>query len=104
VAGTKAKSKEQKGMAAEERQARYRERKTHETTVARLEAEIQKLEARQTELTAELENPASYEKPGRAMELNRECLETAERLKELGQQWEQAAAKLEETKLVAVEG
>jgi ATP-binding cassette, subfamily F, member 3 len=103
VPGTKAKSKEQKRIEAEERQARYRERKTHETAVAKLEAEIQKLEARQVELTAELENPASYEKPGRAMELNRECMETAERLKELGRQWEQAAGKLEETKLVAVE-
>jgi ATP-binding cassette subfamily F protein 3 len=93
--GTKSRSKDQKRMEAQERQARYRERKTHETSVANLEAEIQKLE---------LENPASYERPGGAMELNREWLEIADGLKRLGQQWEQAAAKLEEAKLVSTEG
>jgi ATP-binding cassette subfamily F protein 3 len=102
--GTKSRSKDQKRMEAQERQARYRERKTHETSVANLEAEIQKLEARQKELTVELENPASYERPGGAMELNREWLEIADGLKRLGQQWEQAAAKLEEAKLVSTEG
>jgi hypothetical protein len=60
------------------------------------------LEARQKELAVELENPASYEKPGGAMELNREWVENADRLKELAQQWEQVALKLEETKAAAV--
>jgi len=96
----KSKSKEQKRNEAEERQARYRERKTHESAVTKLEAEIHKLEARQKELTAELENPANYEKPGGAMALNREWVEIADRLKHLAQQWEQASVKLEETKLV----
>jgi ATP-binding cassette, subfamily F, member 3 len=96
----KSKNKEQKRLEAEARQARHRERTTHATTVAKLEAEIQKLEARQKELTAELENPASYEKPGAAMELNREWVEITERLKHLAQQWEQAAGKMEEAKLV----
>jgi ATP-binding cassette subfamily F protein 3 len=104
AAGAKSRNKEQKRMEAQERQARYHVRKTHETTVAKLEAEIQKLEARQKELTADLENPASYEKPGGAMELNREWLELAGQLKRLGQQWEQAALRLEETKLVGAEG
>jgi ATP-binding cassette, subfamily F, member 3 len=99
-AGAKSKNKEQKRFEAEARQARHRERKTHETAVAELEAKIQKLEARQKELTAELENPASYEKPGAAMELNREWLEITDRLKLLARQWEQAAGKLEEAKLV----
>jgi ATP-binding cassette, subfamily F, member 3 len=100
-AGAKSKNKEQKRIEAEARQARHRERKTHETAVAQLEADIQKLEARQKELTAELENPASYERPGGAMELNREWVEISDRLKLLAQQWEQAAGKLEETKLVS---
>jgi ATP-binding cassette subfamily F protein 3 len=98
--GAKSKNKEQKRVEAEARQARHHQRKTHATTVAKLEAEIQKLEARQKELTVELENPASYEKPGCAMELNRECVEIADRLKELAEQWEQAAGKLEEANLV----
>ena len=99
-AGTKTKNKEQKRIEAEARQARHRERKAHETSVAKLEAEIQQLESRQKELTSELEDPASYEKPARAMELNRECVEIADRLKLVSQQWEQAAAKLEEANLV----
>jgi hypothetical protein len=61
------------------------------------------LEARQKELTVELENPSSYEKPGGAMALNREWLEIAEHLKVLAQKWEQAAVKLEEAKLVGTE-
>ena len=87
-------------MEAEARQARSHERKTHESAVRKLESEIQKLEARQKELTVELENPASYEKPGAAMALNREWVEIADRLKHLAHEWEQAALKLEETKLV----
>jgi hypothetical protein len=62
------------------------------------------LEARQKELTAELENPNSYERPGGAMELNREWVEIADHLKRLGQQWEQASLRLEEAKMVGAEG
>jgi len=102
-AGPKFKNKEQKRFEAEARQARHRERTTHQTAVAKLEADIQKLEARQKELTVELENPSSYEKPGGAMALNREWLEIAEHLKVLAQKWEQAAVKLEEAKLVGTE-
>jgi ATP-binding cassette subfamily F protein 3 len=94
--GAKARNKDQKRIDAEERQARYRKRKTHQEAVTRLEAEIERLEARQKELTAELENPATYEKGGGAMQLNREWQENAERLKLLGQDWEQAATRLEE--------
>jgi len=103
-AGAKIRNKEQKRLEAQERQARYDKRKTHQTAVTKLEAEIQKWEARQKELTAELESSASYEKPGAAMELNREWVEIAERLKQLARQWEQAAQNLEEAKLVSTEG
>jgi ATP-binding cassette subfamily F protein 3 len=96
--GGKSRDKEQKRIEAEGRQARYKERKTHEAAVALLEREIEELEARQKELTAALENPASYAKPGGAMPLNREWLEIAARLKLLGQEWEQAALKLENVK------
>jgi ATP-binding cassette subfamily F protein 3 len=102
-APAKAKSKEQKRQEAEERQARYRHRQSHENAVAKLEAEIQKLEARQRELTAELESPDSYEKPGAAMALNREWVEIADRLKHVSHQWEQAALKVEEAKLAGIE-
>ncbi len=86
--------KEQKRMEAEQRQARSNERKTQQQLVHRLEKEIQELEARLKELTAELESQATYEKPGRAVEVNRALLHAQERLAEINPQWEAAAEKL----------
>jgi hypothetical protein len=48
-------------------------------------------------LTAELENPATYEAGGRAMQVNREWQEVERRLKELSAKWEQASLQLAET-------
>ena len=86
--------KEQKRLEAEQRQARSKQRKEQQQLVDRLEKEIQELEARLTELTAELENPATYEKPGRAVEVNRELMHAQDRLAELNPEWEAAAGKL----------
>jgi ATP-binding cassette, subfamily F, member 3 len=99
--GARADEKKQKRIEAEERQARHRERKHHEAAVAKLEKEIQQLEGRHKELAAELENPATYEKGGQVMHLNREWQDIAHRLTELGRQWEQAATRLTETRPVA---
>ena len=87
----KARNKDQKRIDAEERQARYRKRKTHQDTVTRIEKEIGRLEARQKELAAELENPATYEKGTAVMQLNREWQENADTLKLLAREWEEAA-------------
>jgi ATP-binding cassette subfamily F protein 3 len=95
-APAKPRDKEQKRLEAEERQARYRKKKTHIDTVSRLEKEIARLEVRQKEISAELEKSETYEKGGQAMQLNREWQENADKLKALGPEWEQAAAKLEE--------
>ncbi|MGO8764616.1 MAG: ABC-F family ATP-binding cassette domain-containing protein [Limisphaerales bacterium] len=86
--------KEQKRLEAQQRQARSNERKARQQLVDRLEKEIAELETRLAELTAELENPATYEKPGRPVELNREMLHAQERLAQLNPEWEAAAAKL----------
>jgi ATP-binding cassette subfamily F protein 3 len=88
--------KEQKRLEAEQRQARSNQRKTQQQIVDRLEKEIQELESRLSSLTAELENPATYEKPGRAVEVNRELMHAQERLAELNPEWEAAAGKLAE--------
>jgi ATP-binding cassette subfamily F protein 3 len=93
----KAKNKEQKRLEAEGRQARYRKKKDHVDAVSRLEKEIAKLEIRQKEITAELENPGTYEKGGAAMQLNREWQQNAGRLQVLAQEWEKAASHLEES-------
>jgi ATP-binding cassette subfamily F protein 3 len=88
--------KEQKRIEAEQRQARSNRRKEQQQIVHRLEKEIQQLEARLKDLTAELESSATYEKPGRAVEINRELLHAQERLAELNPEWEAAAGKLAE--------
>jgi ATP-binding cassette subfamily F protein 3 len=91
------KSKDQKRKEAEERQARSREKREKEAHVAKLEAEILRLETRQKELATELEAPGTYEKPGHAMVLNRELMEVAEALASLGRQWEDATEKLSQS-------
>jgi ATP-binding cassette subfamily F protein 3 len=88
--------KEQKRIEAEQRQARSNRRKAQQQIVDRLEKEIQQVEARLKDLTAELENHATYAQPGRAVEINRELLHAQERLAELNPEWEAAAGKLAE--------
>ena len=72
--------KEQKRLEAQQRQARSGEKKAQQQLVHKLEKEIQELEAKQIELTAELEKPETYNKPGRAQEINRELAHVQERL------------------------
>jgi ATP-binding cassette, subfamily F, member 3 len=86
--------KSQKRLEAEERQARSRERKAQQQVVHRLEKEIHELEARQAELVAELEQSATYEKPGYAVEINRHLVEAQRRLAELNPVWELEATRL----------
>src|ERR1035437_4085512 len=86
--------KDQQRQEAEHRQARSRGRKAQQQIVHRLEKEIQQLEARQTELVAELEKQETYEQPGRAQEINRDLMDVQHRLAELNPQWEQQATRL----------
>jgi ATP-binding cassette, subfamily F, member 3 len=88
--------KEQKRLDAEQRQARSRERTAQQAAVRQIETEIHELEARQAELVIELEQPATYQKPGRAVALNREMTEIRARLAELNPAWESAATRLTE--------
>jgi ATP-binding cassette subfamily F protein 3 len=92
----KPRTKEQKRAEAEERQARYQKRKVHQEAVEKVEKEIQRLEARQKELTKGLENPGKIELIRPLPELTREWQENADRLQVLAQEWEKAATKLEE--------
>ncbi len=92
----RAKLRDQKRQEAEARQARSRERKTRQKMVDDLEKQIARLEQRQKELTAELENPDTYQQPGRAVAVNRELTGVTDDLTEATAKWEQAAAKLSE--------
>lgn len=86
--------KEQKRLAAEQRQARSRERRTIKDLVACLEREIAALEVRQTELTADLENPETYESSERAVSINLEMKDVLEETRRLTDEWEAAATRL----------
>jgi len=86
--------KEQKRAEAEQRNARSRERKTQQQIVHGLEKRIQELETRQTELTAELEQPVTYETPGRAVQIHRELVTVQDDLARATVEWEQEATKL----------
>jgi ATP-binding cassette, subfamily F, member 3 len=86
--------KEQKRLEAEQRQARSNERKHQQQKVHTLEKQIQTLELRQQELTAELEKPEAYDHPAHAMKINRELAGIPQHLADLTAQWEAAATEL----------
>jgi ATP-binding cassette subfamily F protein 3 len=90
------KAREQKRLEAEQRNARYRERKAQQEIVDRLEQEIHALEARQVALTAEFEKPETYANSRRAVEINRELADVVARLHERTPQWEAEATRLAE--------
>ena len=88
--------REQKRLEAEERQARSREQHARQHAVRELEKEIARLEQLQKDFTAELENPETYQKSGRAVVVNRELSAVIEDLARATEDWEEAALRLSE--------
>ncbi|MBI3879342.1 MAG: ABC-F family ATP-binding cassette domain-containing protein [Verrucomicrobia bacterium] len=86
--------KEQKRLEAQQRQARSAGERDARRRVAELEKRIADCEAKQSEYAQELENPATYEKAGAAMHLNRELSVVVDELTRLQAEWEEAATKL----------
>ena len=80
-------------MEAEQRQARSRKKQEVQKRITSMEKEIAELEAKEKELTAELEKPESYA-GGRAMQINRELLQVHDRLPEVTAAWEKASEEL----------
>ena len=93
---SRVKDRERKRLEAEARQARSRERQALQHTVRELEKEIARLEELQKEFTAELENPETYQKPGRAVTVNRELSAVTEDLARTVADWEEAGTRLGE--------
>jgi ATP-binding cassette subfamily F protein 3 len=89
--------KEQKRLEAEARNSKSREKRENEKRVAALEKKIAELEAKQTALTAELEDPGTYLNGGRAVAINRELTHIVDDLAIATAEWEQAASKVQET-------
>jgi ATP-binding cassette subfamily F protein 3 len=102
VDSPRTKAREQKRLKAEARQARSRERRAQEQIVGHLEKEIARLEQAQRALAAELEKPETYEKPGRAVAVNRKLTTVTEDLARAVAEWEQAASRLNELKPAAL--
>ena len=96
VDSPRTKAREQKRLEAETRQARSRERRAQEQIVGHLEKEIARLEQAQRELATELEKPETYDKPGRAVAINRELSHVTDDLARAIAEWEQAASRLNE--------
>ena len=95
AAPTPRKTKEQKRAEAEARAAVSQGKREQAERVRKLERDIANLETRQKTLTAELETEATYQQPGRAIQLNRELTSVTNSLARLTQEWEASAEKLE---------
>jgi ATP-binding cassette subfamily F protein 3 len=93
TAPVRPKAPNQKRLEAEARQARSQQRKVVEA----LEKQVAQLEQRQRELTAELEKPETYEKPGQAVAVNRELTHVTEDLVRTIAEWGAAAERVSET-------
>ena len=86
--------KEQKRLEAQARQAKSKERQVLREKVAEMEARIAKLEARHVELLGLLEDPAAYEKDGKALAYNREISTITPQVQSLTAAWEAESEKL----------
>jgi ATP-binding cassette, subfamily F, member 3 len=84
----------QKRLEAEQRQALSRTRRQIKSEVDRLEQAIHELEKREAECTAALQDPATYQVPGRVVELQHEFNRLRTQLAELNIAWETAATQL----------
>ena len=88
------KTKEQKRKEAEERQAVSAARKKAQSRVGEIEKQVAVLETRHKEIVALMESPETYA-GGDVVALNRELLETTERLDRLNEEWADASADVE---------
>ncbi|MCF3651053.1 ABC-F family ATP-binding cassette domain-containing protein [Synoicihabitans lomoniglobus] len=79
--------------AAKNRDAEIRKLRS---SVGDLEQKVVDLEAKQGELTAELEDPGTYEEAGKAQHLNRELTAVTDQLTAANREWEAAAERLVE--------
>jgi ATP-binding cassette subfamily F protein 3 len=93
VASSPGKTKEQKRREAEERQALSASRKQAQANFEKIERDIFKLEERQKEIAAKLEDPNVYQ-GGDAQKLNRELIDNAEKLEHLTTAWDEASAEV----------
>jgi ATP-binding cassette, subfamily F, member 3 len=88
-------TKEQKRIEAEQRQARSNARKEQQRVVTGIENQITDLETRQAKITEQLHDPTVYA-TGEAAKLNRELKGIEDDLERLHGEWERQSLKLEQ--------
>jgi ATP-binding cassette subfamily F protein 3 len=86
------KQKAQKRQEAESRNAIAKARREQEKRMHELETKIAALEEQQKELTAALEDPATYQPGGRATTINRDLSAVTQDLARLTAEWESVTA------------
>jgi ATP-binding cassette subfamily F protein 3 len=86
------KTKEQKRREAEERQAVSAARKKAQAHLEDIERQIAEAEKRHKEIVADMEKPETYADGNAAVRLNRDLLQTTDRLDKLNEDWEDASA------------
>jgi ATP-binding cassette, subfamily F, member 3 len=91
-------AKERRRIEAEERKRRSTLIRKHQIKVDQIEHEISELETRQGALTEELEQPETYQKGPRIVEINQELQMVSESLKTCWSAWEGAQQALESSR------
>jgi len=86
----------QRKAEAEARAAINRQKREKEKRAAELEAGMALLESQQKELTAQLEDPATYDNPSLAMEINRKLTGVSDALERASAEWLSMAEDAEE--------
>jgi ATP-binding cassette subfamily F protein 3 len=89
------KTKEQKRLESEQRQARNKQRKELETRIAQLEADIGVKEKRNQEIIGLLQDPGTWSDSTKAMALQKEHDELDKALQPLNAEWEQKLSAME---------
>lgn len=87
-------TREARRVEADRRKMEAKTKRAHAKQLHDLEQQIMSLEARQKELTVELEKPDTYNAGGAVMQLNRELLAVTEDLARVTEEWEGAAAEV----------
>lgn len=90
------KSKDQKRLEAEVRQAISRDRNRLKQEIARIEEEIDGMETRMKEIEKELAQPATYQDGKQVSEYQREYKRLKKNLEESYDRWEKDKLELEE--------
>ncbi len=88
------KTREEKRAESEAKQARGRLRKPLLDRVQSLESEVLRLETEEKLLTSKLEDPATYDNPALALQINRDLTGVSDALERTTADWEKAAEAL----------